>query len=119
MPAVPQISDNSNKEETKMPHPIAERTFLTCRSKECVRARSSDTRCVISAYLINNTGKIIANSLNRDKFCVTGSGDTVVTPHWTVSSSKPGRKKLLAEQKKEVADLDLLDLIGETGLEIT
>ena len=90
------------------------RTFLTCKSKNCVRSSHSKTRCTLSFTLITANGKTIARDLNRRNFCVMESD----VPNWTDSPDKPGRKKL-REKANENTDLDLLDLIGETGLEIT
>jgi hypothetical protein len=92
-----------------------ERIFLTCKSKDCTRS-VTNKRCTLSLVLFNNAdGKLLALDLNNRKFCTLECD----TPLWKVSPNKPGRKKLLAENKKANIDLDLLDLIGETGLEIT
>ena len=92
-----------------------ERIFLTCRSKDCTRS-PTNKRCTLSVVLYNNSdGKLIALDLNNRLFCTLECD----TPNWKVSPNKPGRKRLLAEKAKENIDLDLLDLIGETGLEIT
>lgn len=90
------------------------RSFLTCHSKGCVRCNHPNTRCTLSFTLLSTTAKAIAKDLNDRHFCTLESD----VPFWKVSPDKPGRKKL-REKANENTDLDLLDLIGETGLEIT
>ena len=99
------------------------RIFLTCRSKNCEETKFSKIRCTISMMnMQSRTDKQIASGLTDRRFCTMfNTAITLIsnTPDWKVSPDKPGRKKLLAAERNEVADLDLLDLIGETGLEIT
>ena len=93
--------------------PETNRTFITCRSKTCTRALTNN-RCTLSTVLYNEVnGDLLVLDLNTRKFCTFESD----VPNWKVSPNKPGRKKLLKEANKNI-DLDLLDLIGETGLEI-
>jgi hypothetical protein len=82
------------------------RIFLVCRSKNCPEAKITRTRCTIS--MSKMIGGVEEWSLNNRKLCLRFSTPVivaqVVTPVWVVSPDKPGRKKILENQKNDEAE---------------
>jgi hypothetical protein len=81
------------------------RIFFVCRSKNCPDAKRTRTRCTIST---SEEFGLFAFTLNDRKMCIKYSFPLIVetscTPLWVESPDKPGRKKILENQKNDEAE---------------